>query len=649
MCTGVGAGFAIAAGGLFVGGLVAVAVFAKKSFEISGQMEKVSAEIREVKTAIQNLEFVVKNFQQLDEMYQMLNQFWGKMFNSAVNLQVMDDSTAIQIGMGILEDPTSIDAAILVTKKINKACETYLAVLNKTGIMLPVEDSDDEDESADINRDMVAYDVAAGVDSGDIVVDPTFNSVQAFNSQVEKAQDALQRGQFREYEEHLVAADLSDALVIASMVLGVPGPMIAFGQLPFRDVASDITDGIQNGKVNGKVKGQTEASVKGNEPAADFIGDFTKSIVSTTVLAADWLNKSVLQNNTSFLSIAMPYQIDRPYSRVLNGLLIDARREVSEMLDKTLTASVTAEEWVRLVPDFPATEEEIRTAVEYQSRAAKLCQEGMVNSRLANNAFVEFNRRATEVNQELQRQITMLGDRMTAVQASMSEAVRTWKPDFFQMMSLMPVLALRPNMILEMAMSQPHVQNMQNEIRELQRVRENCIQDRESGITYLGNTQTWAEMCQKTSGLLGSIYNTTTAIKYQVKYELAADREAYKKLAATQWTAIRDEVQNVYSLMGNSQPQRDMDGTLMDISSANSQRAAQSLMKVVSPTPQLLNELQAQAENSKVVWADVNKLRELTFTDDIVAYWDPNGTNKTTLLDVIDNIRMTYIQMASTQ
>lgn len=102
LCTGVGAMWAIAAGGLFVGGLVAVGIFAKRWAEISDQISKVEAQLRDVSIASGELEFVVKNFTDLENMYGSLSQFWGKMFNSAVSLEYMDGVTKEQFGSGIL-------------------------------------------------------------------------------------------------------------------------------------------------------------------------------------------------------------------------------------------------------------------------------------------------------------------------------------------------------------------------------------------------------------------------------------------------------------------------------------------------------------------------------------------------------------------
>ncbi|KAM3066387.1 hypothetical protein ACMFMG_003106 [Clarireedia jacksonii] len=205
VATGVGViALGVIGGALFVGGLVAACYFGSQSSKLAGQITDLESEMRGVNQAISDIKTIADKFGDLEKMYGTLNQFWGRMFNAAQNLKDMNQATALQIGENILEDTTSIEASIDVVRKMKNGCATYLAVLNKYGIRIDLDESDDEeDETADM------------VDTfNELIVDPTFKTVQLFNEQVARANQALENGQFAEYQKHLETAELIDVYTI---------------------------------------------------------------------------------------------------------------------------------------------------------------------------------------------------------------------------------------------------------------------------------------------------------------------------------------------------------------------------------------------------------------------------------------------------
>lgn len=204
VATGVGViALGIIGGALFVGGLVAACYFGSQSAKIAEQISNLEAEMRGVNEAISDIKSIAERFGDLERMYGSLNQFWGRMFNSAQMLKDMNDATALQIGEEVLDDTSSIEASLDIVRKMKNGCATYLAVLNRHGIRIPTEESDSEDETADI-----------GILPINLTIDPTFKTVQLFNQQVARAHQALANGQFAEYQKHLETADLIDVYTV---------------------------------------------------------------------------------------------------------------------------------------------------------------------------------------------------------------------------------------------------------------------------------------------------------------------------------------------------------------------------------------------------------------------------------------------------
>ncbi|KAG7420721.1 hypothetical protein Forpe1208_v001787 [Fusarium oxysporum f. sp. rapae] len=798
--TGVGVvALGIVGGALFVGGLVAACYFGTQSSKLAGQISDLESESRGVNEAISQVKEVAGKFGNLENMYGNLNGFWGRMFNAAQNLKDMNQVTALQIGEGILEDTTSIEASLDVVRKIKNGCATYLAILNRYGIRLAAEDSDDEDdETADIDI----------MSAADLTIDPTFKTVQIFNEQVERANQALENGKFDEHHKHLETASLIDICTVQmgvapeaiSQVLNTAsgqenaeaadlfgdlaniarftplGMAVGFAEQAFsRDIDANIKDSegpneeaadlfgdlanltrsnpiaglvdnvfardidIGNGapqnpeesagffrlissfaKVNpiGRVVGtigsaalgtvtrdmssiEQAATDKANDTeAADLFGDlanfahytpfgitiglaeqvFSRDVELESVAAqreqpeaadifgliADfarftplgavanvagilsqssaspvWFAQQGLGASLALLATNAPFSSSHPSSGILNGILAGARGNIIQMLENTLGLTASSQKWLKLIPDVPTTDEDIRKCSEFQGQALLLCKQALEQSRLANNAFVDFNHRARDEQQRLNQEIAQLKDRIGSVHArGQDEIKRAQRPQ------VLDFITLGLGRVVAMSEARQIEARMRQEIGQLEEEIGFRVQELQSGGQFMGNSNTWVELCEQTSGNLGSIYNNLTAVKYGIK----VDAQAYKELAETQWSQIRNQAEEVKALL---QPRQGiMDMIAMDLDSVVADSAADivsdvALVQIASPAGPLLSQLRVQVENSKIVWDNLGKLQRMTYTEDIVGYFDAVSQRKVTLKDVISSIQNAYIQTAS--
>ncbi|PNH77288.1 hypothetical protein VD0001_g364 [Verticillium dahliae] len=754
--TGVGViALGIVGGALFVGGLVAACHFGSESAKLAGQIEDLEAEARGVQQAITDIKSVADRFGDLEKMYENLNMFWGRMFNAASSLGGMNEATALQIGAGVLEDTTSIEASISVVTKMKNGCATYLAVLNRTGIKIPRDDSDDDSDNDD--------DEAADVELQSLEtspVDPGFKNLVLFNKQVDIATQALENDQFNEYVKHLEVADLIDVYTgqmgiapetVAQVLdearqregaeaadifgdlanfarftpLGMAVGMVEqavsrdvdlesapqdeqresgdiFGILAdfarvspvgmivntigtaaeavARDV--DLNEQPESTQSNGKESadifgdlanfarftpmGMTvnlvsdafsrdvdldipETQVQSHESADIFgvIADFARFTPVGFALGGlqldspnpvqNWFLKNTIDAATNIFATAAPFSSDHPSSGMLNGILGEARNNVLSMLDMTLSTASVSEGWMKQIPAVPESDEEISKVAYLQAQALLTCKQAMEKARLANNAFVDFNHLAQQEQERLQREISFLGDRIQSThargEAELREILSPRVTDFFDF-GIGRMSAMQKANEMQSRLSQ--------EIDELQRKISQCSQDLQSGHSFMGHTQTWVELCERTSGNLGSIYGTLMSVKYGIKIDAAA----YKELADTQWGQIRKEADEVKAMLQggqNSAVAMDIEG----LGVAADVAADSALVQIASPTPVLLSQLEAQTNNSTIVWENIGKLQRLTYTEDIVGYFDAASNRKVTLNEVIQSIRNAYTQTAA--
>ena len=130
-----------AGGALVAGGLTWMGVTASSIGDIKSQIADTQNQIRTTTQSISNLESIVNIYDNIKDSYQSINEFWGRIKNDASNIQATDEATQAMVGEGILEDTSSIEAAISLIDEIQVGCTDYLDVLNKQGIIVTDESS----------------------------------------------------------------------------------------------------------------------------------------------------------------------------------------------------------------------------------------------------------------------------------------------------------------------------------------------------------------------------------------------------------------------------------------------------------------------------------------------------------------------------
>ncbi|KAF4983330.1 hypothetical protein FZEAL_1237 [Fusarium zealandicum] len=410
-----------------------------------------------------------------------------------------------------------------------------------------------------------------------------------------------------------------------------------------------LTIGVAEQLYSRDVNLETLSSQTDQLEAADIFGaiaDFTR-FTPLGAMAADvaaglpWFARPGLAAPLALLATSNPFSLDHPGSGMLNGILETARGNVIAMLDKSVDLAAVTESWMKQIPDIQTNREQLARCADFQGRALLSCKLALEQARLANNAFVDFNHVVRDQQQRLTREITMLRDRVESVKARASDEMKQAQApkvlDFF----VPPQVRL-----LVLAKARQIEERMRQMVDELDREIASQAQALQTGILFMDNSKTWVDLCEQTSRRLGSIYNTLTSIRYGIKI----DAQVYKELADTQWSQIRREADEVKTLL---QPRKgamdmvsmDLDG--VDVDSAADLGANTSLVQVASPTGPLLQQLRAQASNSTVAWENLGKLQRITYTEDIVGYFDMASSRKVTLREVIGSVGQAYIQTAA--
>ena len=538
-----------------------------KMAALADSISDLQAQIRDVTTAIEELEFVVSNFKDLENLYGNVNQFWGTLLYLTRDVKTMDNVTAEQLGLGILEDTSTIDAAVLVTKQIITGTERYLSVLNACGITLPPDEDD------------MAQDAAP---SDNTILSPTVNgevrqelaTEKKFSKICHQAQMDLEAGDFDAYISQHEVAEFSD------------------------------------------------------------LGSFLEGI-TTTVIKGTWLNPALLISQMGLFISRIETPFPMPIASELNATIYEARGNVVNMTFKVFALADTAQEWTSKIPNFPETEDQLLEAARYQKLAVQSCLEASKFATQANNSFSIAASKTRDLQNEVQMRIAECDDRINALNNNM----RATKQE-----SLRPSLGwLLPGTFaiklgLELAA-------IQKKIADQTELREGLSQTLNSDISFRGQSQTWVDFCQRINSNLGSVYNSLTAIRLQLK----EDPGMYQEIMNIQWQTLRQNSREILQMAGisNVQPQRDM--MALEDSQIVPSTTNSAIVRVLSPEKSLETQFTSQANDAEAVWASINKLQVLPWTHDIVAYWDEEGGQSVTLSGTIQAVRRSYVQIMATE
>ena len=377
-------------------------------------------------------------------------------------------------------------------------------------------------------------------------------------------------------------------------------------------------------------------------PIGSLIGTAVGGVVSQAVPFLG-VGNPALSGASDLFANAAPFSSNHPGSGMLNSILGQARNNVFTMLDKTLDLAAVSESWLSQIPDVPTSDVDVTRCAQLQGKALLACKLAMENAMLANNAFVDFNHRATEEGLRIQREITMASDRIDCIMAQgRAEIEQARRPQVLDFVSF------GFGRIASMGQVEDIQRRMEYQVRDLQYQIAQLNGELQCGRVFMGKTQTWTQVCEQTSGKLGGIYNVLMSVKYGIKF----DPQSYRQLATTQWAEIRRDAQQIKNLL---QPQgnHQMMMVAMDLDVSNEAADAvvtdpsAELLQISCSPPALVQQLQTQAANSQTVWANIGTLDRLTYTEDIVGYFDAATNRKVTLKDVIGGIKSAYIQAAA--
>ncbi|KAL6697944.1 hypothetical protein J3F84DRAFT_406313 [Trichoderma pleuroticola] len=271
--------------------------------------------------------------------------------------------------------------------------------------------------------------------------------------------------------------------------------------------------------------------------------------VGTTPSAYSGTLISNILAGVPLLAGTAPFSSDHPSSGMLNGILANARHSMLEMLDKTLALVLVSKEWMKKFPKVPTTKEEAAQCAAFQKQALISCRTALENSRLANNAFLDFNGCARGEINRLENDITLLNDRVLSVEAQYNQEIKKARP---------PQFAVFQTLGLSQPADGSKIDTLETQRdSEIVKLRSQIIkrtQDLQSGNQFMANSGLWVELCERTSGCLGSVYNILTAIGYGTDIDVVA----FKDLIGIQWDQIRKEAEEVKSFLQPSDGATDM-------------------------------------------------------------------------------------------
>ena len=448
--------FALAAGAglLMIGGIVAAATLGKKIADLAHEIATTESQISTVKTAMAELGIIVAAFNNLDDMYGTLNGFWGGVMNDVSAIKDMDNVTAIQLGYGILEDISSIEASLDMTNNMNAACSRYLEVLNRQGIQIPV------------NNNSAAALTIFATSSGDCPL-PVKPSAQALDEQfhqtVQVAGEMLKKRDDVAYEKIMAHAVTLNTASITAANHDKIATGIWFDIPALRNSASTFGGGISS---------------------------FTRSIGFPSLFNAGVASGVANNSNT------------------LNGSLNEVRPLVKSTLEGVINLAQVMVAWSDKYPTLP---KDITEAANMRARALEVCSEAQNNAALTNNKFADFNGKAQDFSHQIEQSIgtinTQIDARQKQADAELSSVSAPW---WVSLGGFFTVLAWEES-------KKSDIRNDRDAaIRDLESDIGNLTKTLNSGLSFHGQSQSWVNMAAEISGDLGSIYNDLSGISGQV-------------------------------------------------------------------------------------------------------------------------------------
>lgn len=595
------------AGVLFVGGIVAMVALATQMSELAKAVADTEAQIRDINIAIKELSDIVKNFQDLDDLYGTLNQFWGRMANDASAIKTMDDVTALQIGAGILDDPSSVDASAEMTQLMTDACQTYLDVLNRQGIQIP---------------DQLSL-TGFSAPSMMTLVSPELHAKKQrvpAKRQLRSLTFALQKHTLNDQFHEIVEA--------------------AQKRLAQRDI-----DGYEHFISHAAMVNEAAQSEKSDADLATGMWFDVASLRSTGSVWGDSFSSSVdIMQRTAGLTSAIAQDLSTKGSQI-GGALDSVRPYVISMLERIVHLGETAQCWAEKYPRIP-NQYQAGKVEALQQKAIEACEEAQHYAALANNSFAEFNHQATQFQQDLDGRINgTLDDMEKEKRAANEEAGRLSPPWYIYLEGPAGVLIWIEN-------EKNNIQKKLNAaLGDLDRSVKNLRDLQQSGLSFNGNSETWIQMCQQVSGDLGKVYNILSGIWGQ----LLEDPVLYASFIKIEWAQLVDSANEVLSIIGGHAPfmlatvtkPKTRQTRFKSPAALASKDDKAQLITAVSPSKGLGPRLDGQAKHAQEVFTNLDLLLQQPYGKDIIGFWEDGESERRTLFDVATSLRTEYVQMAA--
>lgn len=581
-------------------------VLSQKISDLAGQIEDTKSQIRTVTEGITELTTVTTSFKNLAEFYTTLNQFWGRMVNDSVVLKTMDEATAAQLGSDVLEDTSSIDAALGVTNKMTDGCTIYLDTLNKQGITLP-----------------------------------SSNSTMT-----------------------LMAVPPRSKAHVALMKSSAPADFDGTVSLAARQLAANDIHGYE--KSMSKAFVLHMASVADSNRAVIALGNWfdVPALNATGAVWAQATSSSSLSTQIQAMeaSTLVGKEVVTSGSTMSNDLGT-AKTTVTGILVNVVRLADTMMSWEKDFPKVP-TGNQLDHVKQLQQESIDACEQATNLAAQANNSFNNFNHEATGLTQKLEADIGGKNNEKSNAQARASSDKNhidvPWYVGLGGIASVLIYKKVKEDEIDSRLRGELNaLDDSINQLRHLQ----------DSGTTLNGQAQTWMQMAQTVSGHLGSIYNILGGVEGQlledpILYASLLNMEwislkknaqdvmdilsahspaslvAYKKLASVFNNAHSHTMLRTNAKFAN--------GALKAAPKAPAP-SNEKLIKAVSPGDALGNTLQSSAVKAQQAFDKIELLLGLPYATDIIVKWDEGETVRTTLADVSSQLRREYTNLVSTE
>ena len=391
----------------------------------------------------------------MDDLYRTLNMFWGRMENNASAIKFMDDNTAAAIGAEYLDDSSSIEAAMDMTIDMNRACTTYLRVLDRQGVQIPT------------YRRNHPLRLFSNVDTHSPQLES--GTCSPYEWDILKGRAELKQKHTKAYREWMRRAVLDHMDAMSANSIAVTGTGMWFDIPSLRSSVSVWISGSQSFS--------QFVNLTGN------IGEISDEAVAGIVQA----------------------------SRSLDGSLDEVRPHVVGMLTHVISLGETIIGWAVAHPEPPTTDAEKEIVEELQARALTTCQEAKEESLLAKNQFAVFNNEAREYQQDLQADITKKNWEILFKKMGAQEEIDSLSPPWYvYFMGPLAVFAWREQEIARIERA------LNNAVNELTKSINSLKSLQSSGITFEGNALTWIQMVETVSENLGNVYIILNRLRAQL-------------------------------------------------------------------------------------------------------------------------------------